>query len=132
MLPSIRKYGYYKLFDNPNNKIYKIENETDLLYKVVQYIRPFYQDVILIAGLGENQDSDYKRIDSFKKGYMKGQPNLMIMNNYKVSESQLNMKNNTKRMVIVRSKCNIFSIILFHLFFLCVRKLVYTSFRPFV
>ena len=33
---------------------------------------------------------------------------------------------------VVRSKCNIFSIILFHLFFLCVRKLVYTSFRPFV
>ena len=30
VLPSIRKYGYYKLFDNPNNKMFKIENETDL------------------------------------------------------------------------------------------------------
>ena len=29
VLPSIRKYGYYKLFDNPNNKMFKIENEMD-------------------------------------------------------------------------------------------------------
>ena len=28
--PSIRKYGQYKLFDNPNNHMFKIENETDL------------------------------------------------------------------------------------------------------
>ena len=31
ILPSIRKYGYYKMFDNPNNKLFKIENEMDLL-----------------------------------------------------------------------------------------------------
>ena len=30
VLPSIRKYGQYKLFDNLNNKMFKIENETDL------------------------------------------------------------------------------------------------------
>ena len=26
VLPSIRKYGWYKLFDNPKNKMFKIEN----------------------------------------------------------------------------------------------------------
>ena len=60
MLPSIRKYGQYKLFDNPNNNMFKIENETDLDYKVVQYIRQFYPEAIIIAGLGENQDTATK------------------------------------------------------------------------
>ena len=109
VLPSIRKYGYYKMFDNPNNKMFKIENETDLHYKVVQLIRNYYPDSILVAGLGENQDTEYKRLDSYKKGYTRGQPDLMILdyhkeykglciefksptNNYYVSESQLKMK----------------------------------------
>lgn len=39
LLPSIRYKGYYKLFDNLNNYMFKIENETDLHYKVVQYIK---------------------------------------------------------------------------------------------
>ena len=109
VLPSIRKYGYYKLFDNPNNKMFKIENEMDLHSKVVELISNFYPDSILVPGLGENQDSSEKRIDSWKKGYMRGQPDLMVLNyhndyrglciefksptnNYEVSESQLKMK----------------------------------------
>ena len=109
VLPSIRKYGYYKMFENPNNKMFKIENETDLNYKVVQLIRNYYPDSILVAGLGENQDTDEKRLDSYKKGYTRGQPDLMILdyhreykglyiefksptNNYCVTESQLKMK----------------------------------------
>ena len=79
VLPSIRKYGFYKMFDNPNNKMFKIENETDLHYKVVQLIRNYYPDSILVAGLGENQDTEEKRLDSYKKGYQRGQPDLMIL-----------------------------------------------------
>ena len=109
VLPSIRKYGFYKMFDNPNNKMFKIENETDLHYKVVQLIRNYYPDSILVAGLGENQDTEEKRLDSYKKGYLSGTPDLMILNyhkdyrglciefksptnNYCVSESQIKMK----------------------------------------
>ena len=109
VLPSIRKFGYYKLFDNPNNKMFKNENETDLHYKVVDLIRNYYPDSILVAGLGENQDTEDKRLDSYKKGYMRGQPDLMLLdyhkdykglciefksptNNYSVSEAQLKMK----------------------------------------
>ena len=109
VLPSIRKFGYYKLFDNPNNKMFKIENEMDLHSKVVELIRNFYPGAIMVPGLGENQDTPDKRINSWKKGYMRGQPDLMILNyhkdykglciefksptnNYCVSEAQLKMK----------------------------------------
>ena len=83
VLPSIRKYGYYKLFDNPNNKMFKIENEMDLHSKVVNLIRNFYPDAIMVPGLGENQDTPEKRINSWKKGYLRGQPDLMILNYHK-------------------------------------------------
>ena len=109
VLPSIRKYGQYKLFDNPWNKMIMIINERDLHYKVVQLTRNYYPDAILVAGLGENQDTEDKRLDSYKKGYSRGQPDLMILNfhkdyqglciefksptnNYEVSDSQLKMK----------------------------------------
>lgn len=36
-----------------------------------------------MAGLGELQDTRWKRISSWKKGYMKGQPDIMIMNYHK-------------------------------------------------
>ena len=83
VLPSIRKYGQYKLFDSPWNKMIMIGNETDLHYKVVGLIRKYYPDSILVAGLGENQDTDEKRLDSYKKGYMKGQPGLMVLDYHK-------------------------------------------------
>ena len=81
--PSIRKYGQYKLFDSPWNKMIMIGNETDLHYKVVNLIRRYYPDTILVAGLGENQDTDDKRLDSYKKGYMRGQPDLMVLDYHK-------------------------------------------------
>ena len=113
VLPSIRKYGYYKLFESPNNKMFKIENEMDLHTKVVELIRNFYPDALLVPGLGENQDTSEKRINSWKKGYQRGQPDLMVLdnhrdfkglciefksptNNYCVTESQLKMKEKYK------------------------------------
>lgn len=46
------------------------------------FIRKFYPDVIIIAGLGENQDTSEKRIDSARKGYLKGQPDILIVSPY--------------------------------------------------
>ena len=86
-----------------------ISNETDLHYKAVDLIRRYYPDSILVAGLGENQDTEDKRLDSYKKGYARGQPDLMVLkyykdykglciefksptNNYHVSEAQKEMK----------------------------------------
>ena len=113
VLPSIRKYGQYKLFDNPNNKMFKIENETDLHCKVVDYVRRFYPEAIIVAGLGDLQDTPSKRIDSWKKGCTKGQPHFMIINyrkdfsgcciefksptkNYQVSQAQKELKHRYK------------------------------------
>lgn len=62
VLPSIRKYGQNKLFDNPNNLMFKIENETDLHSKVVEYIRRLYPEAI-VGGLGELQNTCSKRIN---------------------------------------------------------------------
>ena len=114
VLPSIRKYGQYKLFDKPWNKMIMISNEKELHYKVVNLIKNYYPDAILVAGLGENQDTDEKRLDSWKKGYQRGQPDLMILdfhrdykglciefksptNVYEVSDSQLKMKEKYKK-----------------------------------
>ena len=114
VLPLIRKYGQYKIFDSPWNKMIMISNEKELHYKVVNLIRNYYPNSILVAGLGENQDTEEKRLDSYKKGYSRGQPDLMILdyhrdykglciefksptNNYEVSESQLKMKDKYKK-----------------------------------
>ena len=83
VLIDIRKFGYFKLFDNQCNKMILIENERDLHYKVVNLIRTYYPNALLIAGLGENQDSDFKRLDSYRKGYQAGQSDLMILNYHK-------------------------------------------------
>ena len=77
LLPSIRKYGFYSIFNNRNNNVFKIENYYDLHTKVIGYIKKFYPNVLLITGLGELQDTDNKRIKSFCKGYQKGQPDLI-------------------------------------------------------
>ena len=114
VLPDIRKYGQYKMFDNPWNKMIMISNEKELHYKVVNLIRNYYPDSILVAAMGENQDTEEKRLDSYKKGYQRGTPDLMILdyhkyyqglciefksptNNYEVSESQLKMKDKYKK-----------------------------------
>ena len=114
VLPSIRKYGQYKMFDNPCNKMIMISNEKELHYKVVNLIRNYYPDAILVAAMGENQDTEEKRLDSYKKGYRRGTPDLMILdyhkdyqglciefksptNNYEVSESQIKMKEKYKK-----------------------------------
>ena len=36
-----------------------------------------------MAGLVENQDTEDKRLDSYKKGYTRGQPDLMVLNYHK-------------------------------------------------
>ena len=63
--------------------MFKIENEMDLHCKVVHLIRNYYPNAIIAAGLGGNQDTPSKRINSWKKGYTKGQPDLMILNYHK-------------------------------------------------
>ena len=62
------------------SQLFSIRNETDLHYKLVDYVRRFYPQAITIGGLGELQDTEAKRIDAKRKGYTAGQPDLLIMN----------------------------------------------------
>ena len=82
VLPSIRKTGRYNHKYN-NTLTFKIENETDLHVKVVSFLKKRYPHSLFTVTLGENQDTVHKRIDSFKKGYLRGSPDLIINNLHK-------------------------------------------------
>ena len=86
VLPSIRKtgrYGYCIDHTYNNTFTFKIENEMDLHVKVVSFLKKRYPHSLFTVTLGENQDTVHKRIDSFKKGYLRGSPDLIINNLHK-------------------------------------------------
>ena len=86
VLPSIRKTGRYDycIDHKYNNTLtFKIENEMDLHVKVVFFLKKRYPHSLFTVTLGENQDTAHKRIDSFKKGYLRGSPDLIINNLHK-------------------------------------------------
>ena len=83
VLPSIRKTGRYDycMDHKYNNTLtFKIENKMDLHVKVVSFLKKRYPHSLFTITLGENQDTVHKRIDSFKKGYLHGSPDLIINN----------------------------------------------------
>ena len=82
VLPSIRKTGRYD-HKYSNMLTFKIENETDLYVEVVSFLKKRYPHSLFTVTLGENQDTAFKRIDSFKKGYVRGSPDLIINNLHK-------------------------------------------------
>ena len=81
VLRSIRKTGRYDycIDHKYNNTLtFKVESETDL--HVVSFLKKRYPQSLFTVTLGENQDTIHKRIDSFKKGYLCGSPDLIINN----------------------------------------------------
>ena len=86
VLPSIRKTGRYDycIDHKYNNTLtFKIENEMDLHVKVVSFLKKRYPHSLFTVTSGENQDTVHNRIDSFKKGYLRGSPDLIINNLHK-------------------------------------------------
>ena len=75
VLPEIRKTGRFV-----RNEQVSLMCETDLHYKVVDFIRKFFVEAIVIPGLGELQDTEPKRLDAWNKGYKGGQPDILILN----------------------------------------------------
>ena len=57
-----------------------INNEKDLHYKVVDYLKNFIKEPIIIPGLGEHQINSGLRSDAYFKGYAPGQPDLILLN----------------------------------------------------
>jgi prophage antirepressor-like protein len=83
VLPSIRKTGSYALAPPAQpalvGKQIKLLNETDLHHKVVDLIRNTFPELLPVPGLGELQDTTQKRSDAYKKGYVGGQPDILIL-----------------------------------------------------
>ena len=103
ILPNFRKQILpdHKLIGNQ----FVIKNEMDLHQKVVAYIRKYYPDAMINASLGENQDTSEKRIVSYKAGYMKGCPDLHIMEvNSKYNRFFVEFKSPTCRGVLSPSQ----------------------------
>jgi len=56
-----------------------INNEFDLHAAVVAFIRKKYPNVFIVPSLGELQDCPSKRATAWKKGYIGGTPDLLIL-----------------------------------------------------
>ena len=78
VLPQIRKTGSYMSHDEAVNKIRNPTGETKLHYKVKAYIARKYPNVIIAAGQGENQTTEFQRMDAKAKGYTKGEPDIEL------------------------------------------------------
>ena len=86
VLPSIRKTGRFDYCINHkyNNMLtFKIESETDLHIKVVSFLKKKYPHSLFTVTSGENQNTSIKRIESHRKGYLRGSPELILNNLHK-------------------------------------------------
>jgi len=80
VLPSLRKTGKYECRPQNITKqlTFSINNERDLHYRVVNFIREYYPNALFTANLGELQDTASKRIASKCSGYLAGSPDLEV------------------------------------------------------
>ena len=77
-------YSYHDLNHKYNDSLtFKIEDETDLHTKVISFLKKRFPHSLLMATLGENQCTSAVRIISYRKGYLRGSPDLIINNLHK-------------------------------------------------
>ena len=95
LLPQIRKTGSYKSrYDYWRNaaelgttkpdrwktvKELAIGREDELHYAVANHIRKRYPDATICAGIGEHLTTDHARMDAYLKGYVGGQPDMIVI-----------------------------------------------------
>ena len=60
--------------------IVNINTEKELHYKVIDFIKKYIKEAIIIPGLGEHQINSTLRTDSYMKGYKGGQPDILLLN----------------------------------------------------
>ena len=87
--------------------IININNERDLHYKVIDYIRKFIKEAIIIPGLGEHQYTHSLRSDAYLKGYEGGQPDILLLNYHtKYRGMAIEFKTPTGRGVVSKNQEN--------------------------
>ena len=90
--------------------IININNEKDLHYKVVDYIRHFIKEAIIIPGLGEHQINCGMRSDAYLKGYSGGQPDILLLNYHiKYKGLAIEFKTPTGRGIVSKNQENYMS-----------------------
>jgi hypothetical protein len=57
-------------------------NESDLQANVIKFIKTMFPNAVYVVGLGELQDTVWKRSVAYKQGYRAGQPDLLILNRH--------------------------------------------------
>ena len=78
VIPSIRRIGQYVEKEVKEKLTFNLQSEADLQKAMVNYLRTKYPNVYFQVSLGELQDTNEKRIESYYKGYQKGSPDLII------------------------------------------------------
>ena len=82
LLPEIRAGSYKSV--KPQTKLQIcLLNEFDLHAKIIDFVRRFHPEANIVAAIGENQDSEAKRIKSWQCGYTKGQCDILLLNKHK-------------------------------------------------
>jgi len=71
VLPALREFGTYSMLP-------EVQNEFQLHTALCEYMRKKYPSARVSPGLGEMQDTSSKRIECFRKGYQRGQPDLVV------------------------------------------------------
>ena len=83
VLPALRQNGTYTIMKNtPLNPQIKLINEYDLHVKVIGFIRRFRSDAVIVPGLGEMQRTSGLRHEAYVKGYLGGQPDILVLNHH--------------------------------------------------
>ena len=71
VLPALREFGRYCLLP-------EVQNELQLHNSLCEYARSTYPRARVSPGLGEMQDTSSKRVECWRKGYQRGQPDLVV------------------------------------------------------
>ena len=88
--------------------IINTNTEKDLHYKVVDYIKKYIKEAIIVPGLGEHQINSTFRTDSYLKGYKGGQPDLILLNYHtKYKGLAIELKTPTGHGVLSKNQENI-------------------------
>ena len=84
VLPKIRKTGTYSFQGHydiswKEGREMAIGREDALHYRIIEHIRNAYPDAVTTPGLGEHLQTSHQRMDSRLKGYIAGQPDIMVI-----------------------------------------------------
>ena len=87
--------------------IINTNTEKELHYEVVDYIKKYIKEAIIIPGLGEHQINSSLRTDSYFKGYTGGQPDILLLNYHtKYKGLAIEFKTPTGRGIISKNQEN--------------------------